>query len=236
MAVLGTRSNIIMLKKIMEVININNTITQTKETQSLIHPSVALDLLKAGNDRFVTNRPLNRNLNAQVTETTSGQYPFACILSCIDSRIPTEIVFDQGIGDVFNARVAGNFVNEDILGSMEFACKLAGSKIIVVMGHTSCGAVKGACDHAELGNLTQMLDKIQPAVSAVATEPGEVRSSKNLAFVNAVAHENVLQTIEAIRVKSEVLNNMEIAGEISIVGAMYSVETGKVEFFNEPII
>ncbi len=220
----------------MEVININNTITQTKETQSLIHPSVALDLLKAGNDRFVTNRPLNRNLNAQVTETTSGQYPFACILSCIDSRIPTEIVFDQGIGDVFNARVAGNFVNEDILGSMEFACKLAGSKIIVVMGHTSCGAVKGACDHAELGNLTQMLDKIQPAVSAVATEPGEVRSSKNLAFVNAVAHENVLQTIEAIRVKSEVLNNMEIAGEISIVGAMYSVETGKVEFFNEPII
>lgn len=220
----------------MEVLTIDNSVTQTKETQSLIHPSVALDLLKAGNDRFVTNQPLNRNLNVQVTDTATGQYPYACILSCIDSRIPTEIVFDQGIGDLFNARVAGNFVNEDILGSMEFACKLAGSKIIVVMGHTSCGAVKGACDHAELGNLTQMLDKIQPAVIAVATEPGEERNSKNLAFVNAVAHENVLQTIDAIRAKSEVLNAMEAAGEISIVGAMYSVETGKVKFFNEPIL
>ena len=220
----------------MEIVTIDNAVTQTKETQSLIHPSVALDLLKAGNERFITNQPLNRNLNVQVTETTSGQYPYACILSCIDSRIPTEIVFDQGIGDIFNARVAGNFVNEDILGSMEFACKLAGSKIIVVMGHTSCGAVKGACDHAVLGNLTQMLDKIQPAVSAVATEPGAERSSKNLAFVNAVAHENVLQTIEAIRVKSEVLNAMEAAEEIQIVGAMYAVETGKVEFFNEPIL
>lgn len=217
----------------MEVASIDNSITQTKDSQSLIHPAVALDLLKAGNWRFVNKQPLNRDLNVQVQETTSGQSPFACVLSCIDSRIPTEIVFDQGIGDIFNARVAGNFVNEDILGSMEFACKLAGSKVILVMGHTSCGAVKGACDHAELGNLTQMLAKIEPAVSAVTTEPGEDRSSKNLTFVNAVAHENVLQTIEAIKTKSEVLNELYQNGEIDIVGAMYSVETGKVRFFDE---
>lgn len=214
----------------MEVVAINNAITQTKNTQSSIHPGVAVDLLKAGNDRFVNKAPLNRDLLTQVQETTSGQYPYACILSCIDSRIPTEIVFDQGVGDIFNARVAGNFVNEDILGSMEFACKLAGSKVIVVMGHTSCGAVKGACDHAELGNLTQMLAKIQPAVEAVATEPGVERSSKNLAFVNAVSAENVLQTVEAIKARSEVLREMYENGEIDIVGAMYAVESGKVSF------
>ena len=215
----------------MEAVAINNAITQTKNTQFSIHPTVALDLLKAGNDRFVNQAPLNRDLLTQVQETTSGQYPYACILSCIDSRIPTEIVFDQGVGDIFNARIAGNFVNEDILGSMEFACKLAGSKVIVVMGHTSCGAVKGACDHAELGNLTQMLAKIQPAVDAVATEPGVDRSSKNLAFVNAVSAENVLQTVEAIKTKSEVLREMYENGEINIVGAMYAVESGKVTFF-----
>lgn len=216
----------------MEVVTIDNAITQNKESQSLIHPAVALDLLKAGNWRFVNQQPLNRELNTQVQETASGQSPFACVLSCIDSRIPTEIVFDQGIGDIFNARIAGNFVNEDILGSMEFACKLAGSKVILVMGHTSCGAIKGACDHAELGNLTQMLAKIQPAVAAVVTEPGDERSSKNLAFVNAVAHENVLQTIEAIKEKSEVLRELYDNGEIDIVGAMYSVETGDVKFFD----
>lgn len=214
----------------MEVVAINNAITQTKGSQSLIHPAVALDLLKSGNDRFVNQVPLNRDLLMQVQETTTGQYPYACILSCIDSRIPTEIVFDQGVGDIFNARVAGNFVNEDILGSMEFACKLAGSKVIVVMGHTSCGAVKGACDHAELGNLTQMLAKIQPAVDAVATEAGVERSSKNLAFVNAVSAENVLQTVEAIKAKSNVLREMYENGEIDIVGAMYAVESGKVSF------
>lgn len=220
----------------METVSINNSITQSKATQSLIHPAVALDLLKAGNERFVNNKPLNRDLMTQVQETTGGQYPFACILSCIDSRIPTEVVFDQGIGDIFNARVAGNFVNDDILGSMEFACKLAGSKVVVVMGHTSCGAVKGACDNAKLGLLTQMLDKIQPAVAAVATEPGTERNSKNLAFVNAVAHENVLQTIEAITAKSDVLKEMLEKKEIYIVGAMYSVETGKVKFLDEPIL
>jgi carbonic anhydrase len=154
------------------------------------------------------------------------------VVSCIDSRIPTEIIFDQGIGDLFNARVAGNFVNKDILGSLEFACKLAGSKVIVVMGHTSCGAVKGACDHAKLGNLTQMLDKIMPAVDAISTPDGTDRSSKNLDFVNQVAVKNVEFTIANIKSESSVLNDMFENGEIDIVGAMYDVKSGKVDFLN----
>ena len=204
--------------------------TQTKESQSQLSIDEAIQMLKAGNDRFLTNTRLNRNLDAQVKQTATGQFPFAAILSCIDSRIPTEIVFDQGIGDIFNARIAGNFVNEDILGSLEFACKLAGSKVIVVMGHTSCGAVKGACDHAELGNLTQMLDKIQPAVEAVTTAEGEERSSKNLDFVNRVAEKNVALTIENTLSGSTVLKEMYEQNEIDIVGAMYDVQTGKVTF------
>ena len=163
----------------MNILEINSN-TQTASSQASIAPNDAVALLKAGNKRFTSGAPIARNLSIQVTDTTGGQYPFAAVLSCIDSRIPTEVIFDQGIGDIFNARVAGNFVNEDILGSLEFACKLAGSKLIVVMGHTSCGAVKGACDHAKLGNLTQMLEKIQPAVEGVATDPGVDRSSKNL--------------------------------------------------------
>ena len=143
----------------------------TLETQSAISPNKAIELLKEGNARFVKNKEVSRDLLAQVSDTSTGQYPFATILSCIDSRVSSEIIFDQGIGDIFNARVAGNFVNEDILGSLEFACKLAGSKVIVVMGHTSCGAVKGACDHAKLGNLTQVLKKIAPAVDAIQTAP-----------------------------------------------------------------
>ena len=208
----------------------SNELTQTPETQALITPSMAIDLLKKGNQRFVAGTPVNRNLHEQIKDTTKGQYPFASVVSCIDSRIPTEIVFDQGIGDVFNARVAGNFVNEDILGSLEFACKLAGSKVIVVMGHTSCGAVKGACDHAKLGNLTQLLDKIMPAVNAIETAPGEDRSSKNLPFVNKVAEKNVEITIGDIKKSSPVLNEMYENGEIDIVGAMYDVATGKVSF------
>ena len=151
-------------------------------------------------------------------------------MSCINSRVPTEIIFDQGIGDIFNARIAGNFVNKDILGSLEFACKLAGSKLIVVLGHTSCGAVKGACDHAELGNLTQMLEKIAPAVKTVQTGPGEERNSTNTDFVNRVAEQNVGLTIENIKKESPVLNEMLKKNEIAIVGAMYSVETGEVTF------
>jgi len=210
----------------------SNEMTQTVDSQALISPSLAVKMLEEGNKRFIAGIPIQRNLHKQVEETATGQYPFAAIVSCIDSRIPTEVVFDQGIGDIFNARVAGNFVNEDILGSLEFACKLAGSKVIVIMGHTSCGAVKGACDHAKLGNLTQMLDKIMPAVNAIKTEPGEERNSSNMPFVNKVASKNVALTIENIKTQSPVLNEMLEEGEITIVGAMYDVKTGKVEFMN----
>jgi carbonic anhydrase len=209
--------------------NINSN-TQTAETQAGIDPSMATQLLKDGNARFTSGNPLNRDLHKQVKETATGQYPFAAVVSCIDSRIPTEVIFDQGIGDIFNARVAGNFVNEDILGSLEFACKLAGSKVIVVMGHTSCGAVKGACDHAKLGNLTQMLDKIMPAVDGTSTEEGEERNSSNTDFVNRVAQKNVELTIEDIKAKSPVLKEMLDNGEIDIVGAMYDVKSGAVSF------
>jgi len=214
----------------MEV-TINNAITQTKDSQTSISPAMGVQLLKDGNDRFVEKNRMYRNLGQQISDTATGQYPFATVLSCIDSRIPTEVVFDQGIGDIFNARVAGNFVNEDILGSLEFACKLAGSKVIVVLGHTSCGAVKGACDHAKLGNLTQMLDKIMPAVNNIKTEDGVDRSSKNLDFVNQVSKENVKLTIENIKSQSSVLKEMHDAKEIDIVGAMYDIKTGKVEFY-----
>lgn len=213
----------------------NKAITQTAETQSNLTSAQATQLLIAGNERFTAGNPVNRDLHAQVKQTATGQYPFAAVISCIDSRIPTEIIFDQGIGDIFNARIAGNFVNEDILGSLEFACKLAGSKLIVVMGHTSCGAVKGACDHAKLGNLTQMLDKIMPAVKAVDTPPNEDRSSGNLEFVNKVSKKNVELTIEAIKKDSPVLNEMYNEGAIDIIGAMYDVKTGKVEFYNKVI-
>lgn len=208
----------------------NNLTTQTKDSQSAIKPSDAVNMLKSGNQRFLDGNVHNRNLHQQVKDTAGGQFPHAAIVSCIDSRIPTEVIFDQGIGDIFNARIAGNFVNEDILGSLEFACKLAGSKVIVIMGHTSCGAVKGACDHAELGNLTQMLDKIMPAVDAVETREGEERSSKNLNFVNEVSAKNVEMTIDNVKKNSSVLNEMYENGEIDIVGAMYDVKTGKVTF------
>lgn len=208
----------------------NNAFTQTKESQSEINGRMAKQMLMEGNARFVSQGFLNRDFQSQVQMTSTGQYPFAAIVSCIDSRIPTEIVFDQGIGDIFNARVAGNFVNEDILGSLEFACKLAGSKLVVVMGHTSCGAVKGACDDAKLGNLTQMLGKIKPAVEQTGTAEGEARNSSNLNFVNRVAEANVELTIEAIRKQSPVLKEMEENGEIEITGAMYDVKTGSVNF------
>ncbi len=210
------------------------TFSSATKTKGMISdPALALELLKAGNQRFLDGAPVNRDLHAQVGATATGQFPFAAIVSCIDSRIPTEIVFDQGIGDIFNARVAGNFVNADILGSLEFACKLAGSKVIVIMGHTSCGAVKGACDHAQLGNLTQMLDKIMPAVNAISTSEGTDRSSQNLDFVNQVAVKNVELTITRLKRNSPVLNDMFEDGDINIVGAMYDVKTGKVTFLDE---
>lgn len=204
--------------------------TQTKESQIAISPEMALQLLKDGNQRFLHQNTLSRPFDKQIELTSGGQYPFAAVVSCIDSRIPTEIVFDQGIGDIFNARIAGNFVNADILGSLEFACKIAGSKLIVIMGHTSCGAVKGACDHAQLGNLTAMLDNIKPALEMVKTEEGVDRSSNNIDFVNEVAVQNTLYTIAKLKKDSPVLNEMIENGDIQVVGAMYDVASGVVSF------
>ncbi len=183
----------------------------------------------AGNQRFQDNVRANRNLLEQVGETQGGQYPFAVILSCIDSRVSSELIFDQGIGDIFSIRIAGNFVNEDILGSMEFACKVAGSKLIVVLGHSKCGAIKGICDDVRLGNLTTMLSKLKPAVEAVTFPEGN-RNSRNAEFVENVAHANVELTIKNIREQSPVLKEMLDNGDIEIAGAMYDVETGKVTF------
>ncbi|MFV9551699.1 carbonic anhydrase family protein [Algibacter sp. PT7-4] len=204
----------------------------TKETQSTMTPEKSIQFLKEGNIRFQNNLKANRNLLEQVNDTSEGQFPFATILSCIDSRVSAELVFDQGLGDIFSVRIAGNFVNEDILGSMEFACKLAGTKVIVVLGHTSCGAVKGACDDAKLGNLTTMLGKIKPAVNAVI-EPKEEsqRNSKNLDFVDNVSKKNVELTIDRIHAESPVLSEMEKNGDIKIVGAMYDINTGAVNFY-----
>jgi len=204
----------------------------TKETQAAISPNKAIDLLKEGNQRFQSNKEVDRNLLAQVSDTSTGQYPFATILHCVDSRVSAELVFDQGIGDIFSIRIAGNFVNEDILGSMEFTCKLAGTKVIVVLGHTACGAVKGACDDAKLGNLTTLLEKLKPAVEAVS-EPADTnkRNSANIDFVNNVAEKNVFMTIDNIRERSAVLKDMEAQGEIKIIGAMYDIKDGSVTFY-----
>ena len=204
----------------------------TKITQGKMTPKSAKEELVNGNKRFVESQKVDRDLLKQVEQTSTGQFPFATILSCIDSRVSSELIFDQGIGDIFSVRIAGNFVNEDILGSMEFACKLAGTKLIVVLGHTSCGAVKGACDHARLGNLTTLINKIEPAVEAV-TEPKDesLRNSSNIEFVNEVAKKNVYMTIDNIRNSSEVLKAMEVAGEIDIIGGMYDIKTGEVSFY-----
>lgn len=210
-----------------------NTTTQTKITQSELSPNVAINLLKEGNRRFVENKQVGRNLMVQVEETSTGQYPFATVLSCIDSRVSSELIFDQGIGDIFSVRIAGNFVNQDILGSMEFACKLAGTKVIVVLGHTSCGAVKGACDNAELGNLTAMLSNISPAVDATSDPiDQDLRNSSNIDFVNQVARKNVFLNIDRILQESTVLSELVDAGEIKIIGGMYNIKTGKVDFYD----
>ncbi|MFT6096349.1 MAG: carbonic anhydrase [Nonlabens sp.] len=204
----------------------------TKESQSTMTPEKALQFLQEGNERFQNNLKANRNLLQQINDTRDGQFPFAIILSCIDSRVSAELVFDQGLGDIFSVRIAGNFVNEDILGSMEFACKLAGTKLIVVLGHTSCGAIKGACDHARLGNLTKLIEKIEPAVYAVEEPKEEAqRNSKNLDFVDAVSAKNVDLTIARIRRESPVLRELEDDGDIKIVGAMYDIAIGAVEFY-----
>ena len=202
----------------------------TQETQASLTPQKALQILKEGNNRFVSNLKANRNLLEQAGYTADGQFPFAVILSCIDSRTSAELIFDQGLGDVFSVRIAGNIINEDILGSMEFACKVAGSKIIVVLGHTKCGAVKGACDHVEMGNLTALLSKIQPAVYDEKTET-ENRSSKNADFVEKVATINVKRTVQGIMQRSPILKEMIEKGEIGIVGGTHDISTGQVTFF-----
>ncbi len=202
----------------------------TKEDQAAITPQKALEMLKQGNDRFVSGKTRGLDLLAQVKQTSTGQFPFAVLVSCIDSRIPPEVVFDQGIGDLFVARVAGNFVNDDILGSLEFSTKLVGAKLIVVMGHTDCGAIKGACDHAQLGLLTTTLANINPAVNAVQGN-FTPRSSKNRAFVQAVSEMNVKLTMHTLRDRSVVLREMLDSGQIGMVGAMYDVGTGKVMFY-----
>lgn len=207
--------------------------TQTKDSQNLMTPESALATLIEGNNRFQQNYRADRDLLQQVKTTSNGQFPFATILSCIDSRVSSELIFDQGIGDLFSIRIAGNFANTDILGSMEFACKLAGTKLLVVLGHTACGAVKGACDDAKLGNLTSMLGKLKPAVEATI-EPTDlsIRNSSNSEFVNEVSTKNVELTIDYILENSPVLKEMQSEGSIKVIGAMYDITSGKVTFYN----
>jgi carbonic anhydrase len=204
--------------------------TLTKEMQNAISPSKALDLLKEGNRRFVNNLKINRNLLQQANETSDGQHPFAVILSCIDSRTSAELIFDQGLGDVFSVRIAGNIVNEDILGSMEFGCKVAGAKIIVVLGHTKCGAIKGACDNVELGNLTSLISKIKPAVDQ-ETVTSNNRTSSNANFVENVAELNVSLSVKNILLKSPIIAEMVKNDQIGIVGGVHDISTGEVKFF-----
>jgi carbonic anhydrase len=204
--------------------------TLNKEMQSAITPSMAIQILKEGNKRFMNNLKANRNLLEQVNDTSDGQHPFAVILSCIDSRTSAELIFDQGLGDVFSIRIAGNIVNEDILGSMEFACKVAGAKIIVVLGHSKCGAIKGACDHVEMGNLTALLSKIQPAVFDEKSELDN-RNSSNYEFVEKVAYINVCRTVNAVVERSPILKEMIEKGEIGIIGGMHNISNGEVTFY-----
>ena len=192
----------------------------TKSKQEQISPDTALQMLKEGNSRFVQNKMISRDLQGQVTDTSTGQFPFAAILSCIDSRVPAEIVFDQGIGDIFSARVAGNIVNEDVLGSIEYACKVAGSKIVVVMGHTKCGAVTAACKNVELGNITSLLAKIKPAI--------DEGIEMNDAVVEEVVLKNIHLSLDTIRKQSPILQEMESKGLIKMTGALYDVSSGIV--------
>jgi carbonic anhydrase len=201
----------------------------TRNVQAGITPDSAIDILKQGNARFASGTPLPRDTRAHVNQTALGQYPFASFVACIDSRSTPEQVFDLGVGDAFSTRVAGNTVNEDILGSLEYGAKVAGSRLIVVLGHTNCGAIKGACDDVKLGNLSALLEKFKPAVAAARTE-GE-RSSKNHKFVHDVTELNVKQTVEAIRTRSPILKEMEDQGKIKIVGALYDTSSGKVLWY-----
>jgi len=202
---------------------INFMSTLTKEIQDSITPIRAVEMLKEGNQRFLDKNEQNRDLHIQVQNTSDGQFPYAVVLSCIDSRVPVELVFDQGVGDIFSARVAGNIINEDILGSIEYACGVAGSKAILVLGHTKCGAVTSACKGVELGNITALLSKVKPAIANIKQRDGEVE-------VEEVTKANVHQSIKEIREKSSILADLETEGKIKIVGAVYHVEDGRVTY------
>ncbi len=209
----------------------------TSKTQGNITPHDALQILKEGNLRFISNLKVNRNLLQQANDTREGQWPFAVILSCIDSRTSAELIFDQGLGDIFSIRIAGNIVNTDIIGSLEFACKVAGSKLIVVMGHSKCGAIKGACDHVEMGNLTELLAKIQPAVyQETLTTDKDMRNSSNEDFVENVSTINVKRSVKTIVDRSYILEQMIEKGEVAIIGAKHDLESGVVEFYEESMI
>ncbi|NMG43172.1 carbonic anhydrase [Aromatoleum toluvorans] len=208
--------------------------THTSETQATVTPALALQFLREGNARFVNNLRMSRDLLQQANATRDGQWPFATIVSCIDSRTSAELIFDQGLGDIFSVRIAGNVINTDIIGSLEFACHVAGSKLIVVLGHTSCGAIKGACDHVELGSLTELLSKIQPAVYEESRTPDPAqRNSKNIAFVENVADLNVRRSVRSIVNRSYILEHMIGAGKVGIIGGKHDLASGEVTFFDD---
>lgn len=209
--------------------------TLTKVLQEAISPTKAIEILEEGNKRFVSNLKAHRNLLQQVNETSDSQHPFAVILSCIDSRTSAELIFDQGLGDIFSIRIAGNIINEDILGSMEFCCKIAGAKIIVVLGHTKCGAIKGACDHVEMGNITSLLTKIRPAVDDESSVQ-QNRNSNNAEFVEKVSTINVKRTVKGILERSPILKEMIENGEIGIIGGTHDISTGDVNFYEDTLI
>ncbi len=209
--------------------------THTKETQETTTPQMALEFLREGNHRFVSNLRNNRDLLQQVNETRDGQFPFAAILSCIDSRTSAELIFDQGLGEIFSIRIAGNVINEDILGCMEFACKIAGSKLVVVLGHTKCGAIRGACDNVQMGNLSTLLNKIQPSVYFERTVSAN-RTAENAEFVERVSRIQVKRSVEEIVERSVILREMIEKGEIGLIGAIYNIETGIVEFLEETLM
>jgi len=205
----------------------------TAEEQAQLTPQIVIDVLKQGNQEFVEDRLTIRNTSERIRDAALGQYPKAVILSCLDSRVPVEDVFHRGIGDIFVARVAGNIINEDILGSMEYACKVSGAKLVVVLGHEHCGAIKSAIDQVELGNITSLLNKIQPAVAEARKSYSGAQRSSDEGFVEEVCHKNVELTVSEIREKSPVLKEMENNGEIEIIGAVYDMHTGKVDFFEK---
>lgn len=208
------------------------TVPLDAKAQAKLTPAEVVQLMKEGNQRFLANTPVERNFLEQIKTTSTGQYPMATVLGCIDSRVPHEIIFDKGVGDIFSVRIAGNFINSDILGSMEFATAVAGSKVIVVLGHTECGAVKGACDNVEMGNLTSTLSNIAPAVYSVGHRH-DVRNSKNKAFVDDVTHANVDLTVRNIVERSPILRQLVDDGKLIVIGAMHDVQTGEVTFFDD---